>query len=264
MGDSRYSGEVAWVTGSSKGIGRAVSIGLAEQGYDVAVHYNSSEDAAREVGERIKGLGRDVLLLKGDVTDAGNVRRMVGEIEDHYGRLDVLVNNAGSMVARATLADMEEDVWDRVMDVNLKSVYLCSQAVLPVMKRQGGGRIINMTSVSARDGGSPSSLAYSTAKGGVSTLTRAMAKDLVADGIRVNGVAPRADRHPVPRQVHHGREEGRGRAGHSYGKGGHAGRGRRRGSLPRIVAGELRPGRDHRGKRRDADGLRLALQATKS
>jgi 3-oxoacyl-[acyl-carrier protein] reductase len=93
------------------------------------------------------------------------------------------------MVKRATLAEMTEEVWDRVMDVNLKSVYLCSQAVLPMMKRQGG-RIINMTSVSARDGGSPSSLAYSTTKGGVSTLTRAMAKELVSDGILVNGVAP--------------------------------------------------------------------------
>ena len=186
----QFSGEVAWVTGSSKGIGRATSIGLAKQGCDVAVHYNSSEDAAKEVGERIESLGRDVLLLKGDVTDAGDVRRMAREIEDHYGRLDILVNNAGSMVARATLAELTEDVWDRVMDVNLKSVYLCSQAVLPVMKRQGGGRIINTTSVSARDGGSPSSLAYSTAKGGVSTLTRAMARDLVAEGIRVNGVAP--------------------------------------------------------------------------
>ena len=133
----QFSGEVAWVTGSSKGIGRAVSMGLAERGCDVAVHYNSSEDAAGEVGERIEALGRDVLLLKGDVTDAGDVRRMAGEIEDHYGRLDVLVNNAGSMVARATLAEMTEDVWDRVMDVNLKSVYLCSQAVLPMMKRQG-------------------------------------------------------------------------------------------------------------------------------
>jgi 3-oxoacyl-[acyl-carrier protein] reductase len=85
MRDSRYSGEVAWVTGSSKGIGRAVSIGLAEQGCDVAVHYNSSEDAAREVGERIESFGRDVLLLKGDVTDAGDVRRMVGEIETITG-----------------------------------------------------------------------------------------------------------------------------------------------------------------------------------
>jgi len=181
---------VAWVTGSSKGIGRAASIGLAEQGCDVVVHYNSSEDDAQEVEEQIRTLGRDVLLLTGDVTDAGDVRRMVREIEDHYGRIDILVNNAGSMVKRATLAEMTEDVWGRVMDVNLKSVYLCSQAVLPMMKRQGGGRIINMTSVSARDGGSPSSLAYSTAKGGVSTLTRAMAKELVADGILVNGVAP--------------------------------------------------------------------------
>jgi len=180
---------VAWVTGSSKGIGRAVVLGLAEQGCDVVVHYNSSEDDAREVEERIKGFGNDVLMLKGDVTDAGDVRRMVGEIEDRYGRIDILVNNAGSMVKRATLAEMTEEVWDRVMDVNLKSVYLCSQAVLPMMKRQGG-RIINMTSVSARDGGSPSSLAYSTAKGGVSTLTRAMAKELVSDGILVNGVAP--------------------------------------------------------------------------
>ena len=185
----RSSGEVAWVTGSSKGIGRAVVLGLAEQGCDVVVHDNSSEDDAREVEERIKGFGNDVLMLKGDVTDAGDVRRMVGEIEDRYGRIDILVNNAGSMVKRATLAEMTEEVWDRVMDVNLKSVYLCSQAVLPMMKRQGG-RIINMTSVSARDGGSPSSLAYSTAKGGVSTLTRAMAKELVSDGILVNGVAP--------------------------------------------------------------------------
>ena len=192
MSSFQFSGEVAWVTGSSKGIGRAVSIGLAEQGCDVVVHYNSSEDEAREVEQRIRAAGRDALLLKGDVTSTGDVRRMAREIEDHYGRVDILVNNAGSMVARATLAEMTEEVWDRVMDVNLKSVYLCSQAVLPVMKRQGGGRIINMTSVSARDGGSPSSLAYSTAKGGVSTLTRAMAKDLVADGIRVNGVAPAA------------------------------------------------------------------------
>jgi len=121
---------------------------------------------------------------------------MVREIEDHYGRLDILVNNAGSFVNRLTLDEMTEEVWDRVMEVNPKSVYLCSQAVLPVMRRQGGGRIVNMTSISARNGGSPDSIAYSTAKGGVSTLTRAMAKDLVADGILVNAVAPgRIDTH---------------------------------------------------------------------
>jgi 3-oxoacyl-[acyl-carrier protein] reductase len=130
------------------------------------------------------------LLVQGDVSDPGEVKRMVGEIEDYYGRLDILVNNVGSFVNRLTLAEMTEDVWNRVMEVNLKSVYLCSQAVLPMMKRQDGGRIVNMTSISARNGGSPNSIAYSTAKGGISTLTRAMAKELIADGIRVNAVAP--------------------------------------------------------------------------
>ncbi|MBA3792489.1 MAG: SDR family oxidoreductase, partial [Rubrobacter sp.] len=104
--------------------------------------------------------------------------------------LDILVNNAGSLLERRSLEEMTEDLWDRVMEVNLKSVYLCSQAVLPLMKRQGRGRIVNITSVAARNGGGPGSVAYATAKGGVSTLTRAMAKELVADNILVNGVAP--------------------------------------------------------------------------
>lgn len=185
-----FSGEVAWVTGSSKGIGRATCIGLAEQGCDVVVHYSGSEDEAEKVADHVRGHGRDALLVKGDVSDSGDVERMVREVEDHYGRVDILVNNAGSFVERRTLTEMTEDVWDRVMEVNLKSVYLCSQAVLPMMRRQGGGSIINMTSISARTGGSPSSVAYSTAKGGISTLTRAMARELVSDGILVNAVAP--------------------------------------------------------------------------
>ena len=185
-----FDGEVAWVTGSSTGIGRAVAIALAEEGCDVAVHYNSSESAAREVVERVEATGRTALAVKGDVSDSGDVRRMVGEIEDRFGRIDVLVNNAGSFVERRTLEEMTEDLWDRVMAVNLKSVYLVSQAVLPLMKKQGGGRIVNISSISARNGGSPDSIAYATAKGGVSTLTRAMAKTLVSDNILVNAVAP--------------------------------------------------------------------------
>jgi 3-oxoacyl-[acyl-carrier protein] reductase len=156
----------------------------------VVVHYSGGKDEAEEVVAEVEKQGRDALLVQGDVSDSGEVKRMVREIEQHYGRLDILVNNAGSFVNRLTLAEMTEEVWDRVMEVNLKSVYLCSQAVLPMMKRQGGGRIVNMTSISARNGGSPDSVAYSTAKGGISTLTRAMAKELIADGIRVNAVAP--------------------------------------------------------------------------
>jgi 3-oxoacyl-[acyl-carrier protein] reductase len=115
MSDLQFSGEVAWVTGSSKGISRAISIGLAEQGCHVVVHYNSSEDEAREVEERIRVAGGDALLLGGDVIRTEDVRRMVGGIEDDFGRIDILANNAGSMVARATLAGMTEDVWDCVI-----------------------------------------------------------------------------------------------------------------------------------------------------
>jgi 3-oxoacyl-[acyl-carrier protein] reductase len=185
-----FSEEVAWVTGSSTGIGRAAAVALAERGCRVVVHYNRSEGKARKVVEGIKSSGGEAALVGGDVADAQEVERMVGEIEDRYGRLDILVNNAGSLIERRTLEEMTEDLWDRVMAVNLKSVYLCSQAVLPMMKRQGRGRIVNMTSVAARNGGGRGSVAYATAKGGVSTLTRAMAKELVGEGILVNGVAP--------------------------------------------------------------------------
>ncbi len=185
-----FSEEVAWVTGSSTGIGRAVALALAGRGCRVVVHYNRSESEAQEVVERISSSGGEAALVGGDVADAGEVERMVGEIEGRFGRIDILVNNAGSLVERRTLAEMTEDLWERVMAVNLKSVYLCSQAVLPMMKSRGRGRIINMTSVAARNGGARGSVAYATAKGGVSTLTRAMAKELVGEGILVNGVAP--------------------------------------------------------------------------
>ncbi len=185
-----FSEEVAWVTGSSTGIGRACALSLAKEGCKVAVHYNRSEDEAKEVVEEIEATGSEALLVGGDVADAGEVKRMVGEIEERFGRLDILVNNAGSLIERRSLEEMDEDLWDRVMDVNLKSVYLCSQAALPLMKLRGRGKIVNMTSVAARTGGGPGSVAYATSKGGVSTLTRAMAKELISDGIIVNAVAP--------------------------------------------------------------------------
>ena len=185
-----FSEEVAWVTGSSTGIGRAVAVALAGQGRRVVVHYNASEDEAQEAVEEIEASGGVASIVGGDVSEADEVGRMVGEIEDRFGRLDVLVNNAGSLIERRSLSEMTDDLWDRVMDVNLKSVYLVSRAVLPIMRRQGSGRIINMTSIAARNGGGPGSIAYATAKGGVSTLTRAMAKELVSENILVNGVAP--------------------------------------------------------------------------
>lgn len=187
---STFSGEVAWVTGSSTGIGRAIALGLAEAGCRVVVHYNSSEDEAREVVGKIESSGGEAMMLRGDVADSGDVGRMVREIKGRFGRLDILVNNAGTLIERRPFAEMTEDLWDRVMDVNLKSVYLVSQAALPLMKRQGKGRIINITSVAARNGGSTGSTAYASAKAGVSTLTRSMAKELISDNILVNAVSP--------------------------------------------------------------------------
>ena len=185
-----FSEEVAWITGSSTGIGRAAAVALAERGCRVVVHYNRSEDEAREVVEQIESSGGEATLVGGDVADSRGVKRMMGEIENRYGRVDILVNNAGSLIERRSFSEITEDLWDRVMAVNLKSVYLCSQAVLPMMKQRGKGHIINVTSVAARNGGAPGAAAYATAKAGVSNLTRAMAKELVSDGILVNGVAP--------------------------------------------------------------------------
>lgn len=181
---------VVWVTGGSTGIGRAACVAFASEGCSVVVHYNKSREEAETTAERVRVAGGEALLVQGDVAVAAELRRMADEIENRYSRLDVLINNAGSLVARAALEEMEEDLWDRVMDVNLKSVYLCSRAALPLMKRDGGGRIINVSSVAARNGGGPGAAAYATAKAGVSTLTRAMAKELVSQSILVNAVAP--------------------------------------------------------------------------
>ena len=183
-----HSVEVAWVTGSSTGIGRAIALKLAERGHDVAVHYNRSKGEAEEVAGRIESFGRDALLVRGDVSEAEDVRRMVREIDEHYGRLDVLVNNAGSFIERASLDELTEELWDRTVDVNLKSVYLCSRAVLPQMRRRGSGKIINISSIATWEGGG--SIAYAAAKGGVDALTRAMARELASEGILVNAVSP--------------------------------------------------------------------------
>lgn len=185
-----FDGEVAWVTGSSKGIGRAVAVGLAEAGCDVVVHYGGSEEEAREVAGEVQSFGRGVLLVQGDVSDVGDVGRMVGEIEERFGGVDVLVNNAGSFVERRAFEEMDEELWDRILAVNLKSVFLVTRAVLPLMRRRGGGRIVNMSSVVAGSGGSEDNIAYSAAKGGVDTLTRGLANVLVSDNILVNAVAP--------------------------------------------------------------------------
>ena len=153
-------------------------------------------------------------MLKGDVTSTGDVRRMAREIEDHYGRIDVLVNNAGSMVERATLAEMTEEVWDRVMDVNLKSVYLCSQAVLPDHEA-AGRREDHKHDLRLRQGrGQPQLPRLLDGQGRGQYPDQGHGQRPRRRRHKGQRGRPRTHRHPVSRRVHHGREKGRGRAEH--------------------------------------------------
>jgi 3-oxoacyl-[acyl-carrier protein] reductase len=147
-------------------------------------------DQARETAAEIEKLGRRSMVVAGPVDNRADVERMVAEIGGQFGRLDVLVNNAGALIRRARLEELFEALWDEVMNVNLKSVYLVTKAALPLLKKSPKARIINVTSISARNGGGYGSIAYAAAKGGVSTMTRGLAKDLIEYGITVSAIAP--------------------------------------------------------------------------
>lgn len=185
-----FDQKIVWITGSSTGIGRAAALEFAKLGADVVIHCHSSVNKVKSLEDEITALGRKCLIVQGDVADRAQVEQMVDKVEATFGRLDVLVNNAGSLIQRARLEDLEEDLWDRVMNVNLKSVYLVTKASLPLLKKGKNPRIINVTSVAARNGGGFGSIAYAAAKAGVSNMTRGLAKDLLAYKINVNGIAP--------------------------------------------------------------------------
>lgn len=185
-----FKDKVVWVTGSSTGIGRAIALQFAEHGAAVAVHGNNNLSAAEETLSEVKRKGAEGILVSGDVTDRNQVERMVEEITNRFERIDILINNAGTMVKRARIEDIDLDTWNKIININLTSVLHVTQAVLPVMKQLEQGQIINMTSVAARNGGGGGAVAYAAAKGAVSTFTRGLAKELVNENIRVNGIAP--------------------------------------------------------------------------
>lgn len=183
------SGKVALVTGGGRDIGKAISISLGAAGATVIVNYRSSQEEAADTVSTITSRGGQAIAICADVTSAKDVDRLINEGMDKCGgKLDILVNNAGGLLARKKLNEMEESFWDAVMDVNLKSVFLVTQASLPHLR--DGGAIVNVGSLAARDGGGGGSVAYATAKGGVLTMTRGMAKELASRKIRVNCVSP--------------------------------------------------------------------------
>lgn len=181
----------ALVTGASTGIGAAVAVAYAARGMRVAVHYNSSADAANHVVATIKAAGGEAFAVQGDVRDSAAITRVVKEVNERLGSIDVLVNNAGGLVKRMPITEFDDRLFDEVLHLNARSVLDFCREVVPLMRGQGrGGAIINVTSVAARHGGGPGAYLYAGAKGFVSTATRGLAKELAGDNIRVNAVAP--------------------------------------------------------------------------
>ncbi len=190
MTSSRFSleGKVALVTGGSRGIGRATALAFAEAGADVVVASRKLPDLEDVAGE-IRAMGRRSLPVAAHVGRLDEIRRLVDTVVNEFGRVDILVNNAGTSVVWMPALDLEERAWDSIMNLNLKGLFFLSQAVARVMKDQGGGRIINVSSVDGQRAEANSS-AYCISKAGVIMATRAMAREWAEHGIRVNCVAP--------------------------------------------------------------------------
>jgi 3-oxoacyl-[acyl-carrier protein] reductase len=181
-------GRIALVTGAARGIGKAIALALAQAGADVAVNYREREQDALAVAGGVRGLGRHAMAIRADVSDGAAVTRLFAAVESELGAIDLLVNNAGIAIRRG-LDDLMEADFDRTIAVNLKSVFLCTQAALPHMRPRRWGRIVNISSGAARGAGMVG-LHYNASKAGMEGLTRGYAAQLVKEGITVNAVAP--------------------------------------------------------------------------
>ena len=183
----KLNGKRALVTAGAQGIGLAISRALLDAGCSVAVHYFSSADTANELKAEF---GDRVTVLQADLTDPAETEKMVGQAVDALGGLEVLINNAGSLIARKRLEEIDADFWRTVIDVNVTSMIDVTKFAAPALRKANGASVVNLASLAGRKGGHPGSLAYSTAKGAVLTMTRAMSNELGPDGVRVNALAP--------------------------------------------------------------------------
>ncbi len=183
----RLAGKMALVTGASRGIGRGIAEAFGAEGASVAVNYRHHADEAEEVAATIRGRGGDAFALQADVGEEADVARMVGAVLARFGRIDVLVSNAG-ILTQSRLAAMPTAVWDETMRTNLRGAFLCARAVLPGMLERGAGRIIFIASQLGQKG-APELVHYSAAKSGILGMTRALARE-VAPQVTVNAIAP--------------------------------------------------------------------------
>lgn len=191
---SKLLGKRALVTAGAQGIGLAISRHLLRAGCDLMVHYHSSADAARALAHEAAALGRRCGIASADLTEPTECERLVAAAVAELGGLDLLINNAGSLIARKSFAEADDDFWAETMSLNLGSVRRVTRAAVPHLaasaQAHGGAAIVNLSSLAGRRGGHPGSLAYATAKGAVLTFTRALSTELGPRGIRVNALAP--------------------------------------------------------------------------
>ncbi|MET7281889.1 glucose 1-dehydrogenase [Kribbella sp. NPDC005582] len=190
MGYLDFTDQVVLVTGASSGIGAAVAVGFAQTGATVAVHYHRNAEGAAHTVAAVQTAGGTASLHQADLADPASAGSLVDEVLAKHGRIDVLVNNAGDLVKRSPIVDVPDEDFQRILEVNLTSVFALSRRIVPVFRAQGGGSIVNVTSIAARTGGAGGSVVYATSKGAVSTFTRGLAKELAPDNIRVNALSP--------------------------------------------------------------------------
>ena len=184
------AGKSVLVTGASTGIGAAAARAFAAAGCRVAIHYNASLNRAEEVAADVRFAGAEAFLVGGDLRTSAKAREVVDEAAARFGGLDILINNAGGLVRRVPIDEIDDEFFDAVIDLNVRSLVACCSAAVPHMRQGGRGNIINVTSVAARSGGGNGAALYASAKGFVSTFTHGLAKELVGDNIRVNAVSP--------------------------------------------------------------------------
>jgi len=198
---------VVFITGASTGIGAAAAQAFARAGSRLALHYNASAAQADAVAAAAREAGAEAELFQGDLADAATPARLVRDVMARYGRIDVLINNAGGMLGRRSIAEYTEAHLQAVLALNVTQVVLLVHEVVPIMRTQGGGTIINVSSIAARTGGAGGAVLYAAAKGFISTATHGWARELAADNIRVNAVSPGVittpfhDRYSTPAQL---------------------------------------------------------------
>jgi 3-oxoacyl-[acyl-carrier protein] reductase len=188
MTENELAGKVSLVTGASRGLGRAIALKLASLGCRVAVNYVASDDAANEVVSQITGAGGEAMMAKANIADSSAVKGMFRQIMANWGRIDILVNNAG-ITSDNLLPRMSDEVWDEVINTNLRGAYLCTRFALRYMMNQSGGRIINIASLAGLMGNAGQAN-YSASKGGLIAFTKSVAREVGSLNITANAVAP--------------------------------------------------------------------------